>query len=194
MKVLALASYPTQAACTRYRLEQYVAPLAARGITLEIRPFLEAQMFEKLYRGQSWWRTAFGLTKRAFGRLKDVAAARRVDVILVQREAMIFGPPVIEWLIARLLKRPMVLDLDDATYVPYTSPTYGRVAKTLKFFSKTDDLIRWSQVVICGNQGVADYVESKGGRSSIVPTVVDTEQFAPVKKAENAAQAVVVGW
>ena len=41
MYVLALSSYPVEAAATRYRLVQYVAALAMRGITLEIRPFLD---------------------------------------------------------------------------------------------------------------------------------------------------------
>ena len=77
-------------------------------------------------------------------RLWDIVAASKADVILVQREAMLFGPPVIEWLTTRVCNRPLVLDLDDATYVSYTSPTYGRVGRALKWFSKTDDLIRWA--------------------------------------------------
>ncbi|MFS8087409.1 MAG: hypothetical protein ACMG6H_17390, partial [Acidobacteriota bacterium] len=78
--------------------------------------------------------------------------ARQADVILVQREAMLFGPPLIEWLSTNAAGRPMVLDLDDATYVSYTSPTYGKIGKALKWFSKTDDLIRWAKVVTCGNR------------------------------------------
>jgi hypothetical protein len=41
MNVLALASYPVEAAATRYRLEQFVAPLAERGIRLDVHPFLD---------------------------------------------------------------------------------------------------------------------------------------------------------
>ena len=62
MKVLALASYPTQAAATRYRLEQFVAPLAERGITLTIHPFLDLKLFEQLYRHESWPRNAWEKT------------------------------------------------------------------------------------------------------------------------------------
>ena len=45
MKVLALASYPTETATTRYRLAQFVAPLAERGIELTIHPFIDAKLF-----------------------------------------------------------------------------------------------------------------------------------------------------
>ncbi len=193
MKVLALASYPVEAASTRYRLLQFVEPLAERGIQLDVRPFLDSRLFTGLYRRTQMPRTAIGLLMAALGRGADVLAARRFDVLLVQREAMMFGPPIIEWLMTRLCRRPMALDLDDATYVSYTSPTYGRLGSALKWFSKTDDLIRWATVVTCGNSAIAEYVESKGRRAIIIPTVVDTESFRPAT-ANIERDVPVIGW
>ncbi|HYE64810.1 MAG TPA: glycosyltransferase family 4 protein [Pyrinomonadaceae bacterium] len=194
MKVLALASYPIEAAATRYRLAQFVAPLAERGITLTVRPFINSQMFAALYQPRRHMpRTILGLLKSATHRLGDVWRAQDADVLLVQREAMIFGPPLIEWLATRALRRPMVLDLDDATYIPYVSPTYGRLARALKWFGKTDDLIRWAKIVTCGNRSIADYVAAQGGRAVIIPTVVDTEQFRPVRQ-DSQNDIPVVGW
>jgi glycosyltransferase involved in cell wall biosynthesis len=193
MNVLALASYPVEAAATRFRLQQFVGPLAERGITLKIRPFLNSSLFQQLYRHESFARTAVGLLKSAFMRLPDVVLAQKADVILIQREAMMFGPPLIEWFTTRALKRPMVLDLDDATYVSYTSPTYGGLGKALKWFSKTDDLIRWAAIVTCGNRSIAEYVSSKGARARIIPTVVDTDIFRPMPRPPASAP-VVLGW
>src|SRR5438309_1342993 len=186
MKVLALASYPTEAAATRYRLEQFVRPLAEGDIDLTIHPFLNSKLFEKLYRREALPLTALGLISAILRRSGDVLSASQADVVLVQREAMIFGPPLLEWLITRVMKRPMVLDLDDATYVSYTSPTYGDFGKSLKWFGKTDDLIRWATIVICGNRSIAEYVSSKGVRARVIPTVVDTEVFRPACPPANA--------
>jgi len=194
MKVLALASYPVEAAATRYRLEQFVAPLRERGIELDVRPFLNSRLFASLYRREQLPRTALGLAASAFRRFVDVGRARGADVVLVQREAMMFGPPVIEWLTTRLGKRPMVLDLDDATYVSYTSPTYGRLASALKWFSKTDDLIRWARIVTCGNRHIAEYVSGKGSEARVIPTVVDTERFRPAPDREAREGPPVLGW
>jgi glycosyltransferase involved in cell wall biosynthesis len=193
MKVLGLASYPVEAAATRYRLHQFVGPLAERGINLTIHPFLNSALFEQFYQRGALPRTAVGLLKAAVLRLGDILAAGKADVVLVQREAMLFGPPLIEWMTTRALKRPMVLDLDDATYVSYTSPTYGRVGKALKWFSKTDDLIRWANIVTCGNRAIAEYVSSKGATARIIPTVVDAEIFRPALH-RPAGEAVVLGW
>jgi glycosyltransferase involved in cell wall biosynthesis len=181
-----------EAAATRYRLQQFVEPLAARGIEMTIEPFLDSDLFVRLYRNSSRVLTAASLLSATARRLGMTVTLARPDVILIQREAMIIGPPVIEWLATRLFKQPMVLDLDDATYVPYTSPTYGGLTKALKFFRKTDQLITWSRVVICGNQTIADYVSGKGARSEIIPTVVDTEKFKPAGPPDRTLP--IVGW
>jgi glycosyltransferase involved in cell wall biosynthesis len=192
MNVLALASYPVEAAATRYRLQQFTGPLAKRGITLNVRPFFDSKLFKSLYNRKALHLTTMRLLKAALLRSKDVIAARNADVVLIQREAMLFGPPLIEWLAARVFRRPMVLDLDDATYVPYTSPTYGGLGKALKWAGKTDKLIRWASIVTCGNRAIADYVTNKGTAARIIPTVVDTEVFQPGPKTQNGLP--VLGW
>jgi glycosyltransferase involved in cell wall biosynthesis len=192
MKVLALASYPIEAASTRYRVAQFVKPLAEKGITLSVYPFLDSRLHASLYKRAEWPRTTVGLMRSALRRVGQLAEARQADVLFVQREAMIFGPPLVEWLGARVCQRPMVLDLDDATYVPYTSPTYGKLGKMLKWSGKTDELIQWAKIVTCGNRVIADYVTSKGIAARIIPTVVDTEVFRPVTKAPS--DLLVLGW
>jgi glycosyltransferase involved in cell wall biosynthesis len=192
MKVLAFASYPVEAAATRYRLHQFIKPLRERGIEVTLRPFLDSKLFASLYRSSSAAHTVIGLAKASVRRLADVASARKADVIFVQREAMILGPPVIEWLSMRFGGSPMVLDLDDPTYVPYTSPTYGNLGKALKWFRKTDNLIRWASVVTCGNRAIAEYVRNKGTDAVVIPTVVDTNLFRPRDLVEDSE--VVLGW
>lgn len=193
MKVLALASYPIEAASTRYRVSQFIEPLAERGITLTVHPFIDSKLLGSLYNRAEWPRNAFGLMRATLRRLKDVWRANQADVLFVQREAMMVGPPVIEWLSVRLGRCPMVLDLDDATYVSYSSPTYGSVASALKWVSKTDDLIRWAKIVTCGNRAIAEYVAALGKQTVIIPTVVDTDRFQP--RAESLSKEIpIIGW
>ncbi len=193
MNVLGLSSYPVEAAATRYRLKQFVGPLANRGITLTVRPFLDSQVFGSLYQRHALPYTAVGLVKSGLRRLKDLWLLSHADAVLVQREAMLFGPPLIEWLAVRVFRRPMVLDLDDATYIPYTSPTFGKLGKAFKWFSKTDDLIRWASLVTCGNSAIAEYVTSKGAKARIIPTVVDTDVFHPDPHGRQD-EDLVLGW
>ncbi len=63
MRVLGLCSYPIEAAATRYRLAQFVEPLAQKGINLEVSPFLESGQFSRLYENKSLAQKAFALYK-----------------------------------------------------------------------------------------------------------------------------------
>ena len=191
MKVLAVCSYPVEAAATRFRLSQFAKPLGAHGIELEIRPFLDSEEFKELYkRGRALSKLATGLRQLA-RRIQPVIQKRNNDLLFVQREAVPVGPAVFEFLYSKLRGIPVVLDLDDATYVRYVSPTYGRLGSALKFFGKTDKLIDRSEVVICGNRFIAEYVEGRGTRAVVIPTVVDTEVFKPTDRNNEVP---VIGW
>ena len=193
MRVLGLATYPLEAAATRFRMIQFVEPLARQGIELSVYPFIDSSLYGSLYDRSQWPRTAAGLALASLRRVRELWRARKADVLFVQREAMMFGPPVVEWLAINLDRCPMVLDLDDATYVSYNSPTYGRLASRLKWFSKTNDLIRWSRLVICGNREIETYVKSKGRPTVVIPTVVDTTEFRPLAERKQA-DVPVIGW
>jgi glycosyltransferase involved in cell wall biosynthesis len=192
MKVLGLCSYPVEAACTRYRLMQFIEPLAQRNIALTVSPLFGKDEFAALYRRGRNLEKAVRLMNSGGKRLFDSVKAREFDLIFVQREAMIIGPPFFEWLYKTLGKCPLVLDLDDATYQSYVSPTYGRLGSALKFFGKTDTLIKWSEIVVCGNRFIAEYVEGKGKKTVVVPTVVDTDKFRPLEKQSEAVP--IIGW
>ncbi len=192
MKVLALCSYPLEAACTRYRIIQYVEPLAKKGIQLTVVPFLNKNDFSGLYQSGNILGKMGRMLALTGKRFLDSVKSQKYDAILIQREAMLFGPPVFEWISKTIGRCPLILDLDDATYIRYVSPTYGRLGSALKFFGKTDALIKWSETVICGNHYIAKYVGGKGGKTIVVPTVVDTDKFCPIEKSET--DAPVIGW
>ena len=192
MKVLGLCSYPLEAACTRYRLIQFTAPLAKLGINLTVAPFLDRDEFAALYKSGQTARKIAQLLGSTRKRLSEISRARHFDALLIQREAMLFGPPVFEWLYQKMGNCPLILDLDDATYLSYVSPTYGRLGSALKFFGKTDKLIDWSEAVICGNRHIAEYVEARGNKAVVVPTVVDTDKFYPAEKVES--ETPTIGW
>lgn len=191
IRVLGLCSYPVESAATRFRLAQFVEPLAEAGIELEVSPFLNGRQFSKLYTHGNVPAKLSGLISPLLKRAILIRKVREYDLIFVQREAILFGPALFEWLYRKIGRIPMVLDLDDATYVHYVSPSYGRLGSYLKFFGKTDKLIKASAVVTCGNRFIADHVRSKGVKAVVIPTVVNTDEFKPVTKLNDVP---VIGW
>ena len=199
MKVLALTLGPEESAATRFRVLQLAPALARAGIDLDVRPFLDRAAFTGLYDRARWKRTTARLVLAAARRAVDVARAQRCDAVLVQREAMLAGPPVVEALAS--LRRPLVLDLDDPTWVAYDSPTFGRLARVLKAPGKALWLIDHARAVTCGSTYVRDFVAGRGRPATLVATVADPDLFHPIPKpqAETRADAgaggrLVVGW
>lgn len=191
MRILALSSYPREAAATRFRVEQFIGPLAERGIELDLKPFLSNKQFLDLYVNSGIVNKLVGTTSSVAKRVIELGATKKHELLFIQREAMPFGPAIFEGLHRVLGRLPMVLDLDDATYVPYQSPTYGRVGSMLKFFGKTNQLIDRSRLVICGNRIIAEYVEARGTQALVLPTIVDTDTFFP---RDTGNEIPVIGW
>jgi glycosyltransferase involved in cell wall biosynthesis len=191
-RLLMLAPTPVAAAATRFRVEQFRPALRDAGIESFLSPFLDSEGWGVLY--QSGW----GLSKlkaavRSVGRrLGDMVRATRADAVFIHREAALVGPPLLEWFFAQYLDRPVVFDLDDPIWIAYESPTYGRVlSQLLKAPAKTNFTLRAARQVIAGNPYVAHYARQFNDAVDVVPTVVDTTQFRPLRKSNPVP---VLGW
>jgi glycosyltransferase involved in cell wall biosynthesis len=192
-RLLVLAPAPTSAASTRFRLEQYFPALRAAGIEPLLRPFLDEDGFSLLYRRGHRTGKAAAATRALGRRLRDVVDAAGADAVLIHREALLVGPPIIEWLIGRALRCPILFDLDDAVWVPYASPTYGAMlSRLLKAPAKTYFNLRVARHVIAGNAYIADFARQYNPRVDIVPTVVDTDLYRPAPRPRR--EVPVVGW
>ena len=107
-------------------MAQFVEPLKKHGIELEISPFLDAKQFGEFYKGSGILTKASGTLGPVLKRIGQLGTVGKYDLIFVQREAMFFGPALFEWLYKSTSGAPVVLDLDDATYIRYVSPRYGK--------------------------------------------------------------------
>lgn len=192
MKLLVLTPNPSSAASTRFRLEQFFPLLARAGVTAELHPFLDEDAFRLLYRPGAALRKVGAGIRAVVGRVVDLVRALDAGGVLIHREAALVGPPLFEALLTFGLRRPVIFDLDDAVWVPYASPTYGRLlSQLLKAPGKTHFTMSRAATVIAGNSHIADYARRFNSQVEIIPTVVDTDEFHP-RPATNGIP--VLGW
>ena len=191
LSVCALVPYPPGITPSqRYRIEQWQPILASDGIDVELWPFLEEEDLEVLYSPRRWPDKARMVLRATARRLGAVTRLERFDVVLIHRAACLAGPALVERLIAR--RKPVVFDFDDAIYLLDTTAE-NRIFGWLKFPGKTAALCRMSRHVVTGNDHLAGYARRYNGNVTVVPSSIDTERYAPIRKARETGR-VVIGW
>ena len=193
LKVLALCPYPEEAASTRFRIAQFIPLLRQHGIVCDLKPFIGKRLFTRLYDKSSISGNVTGIALSAVARVGHLISAGKYDVVFVQREVALVGPPWFERAVSKFLGKRIVLDLDDPLWVHYESPVYGRLGSRVRCLKKIDEIIELASHVICGNEFIARYARDLGSDAIVLPTIADTSQFSPKAGNTNGKQ-LVIGW
>lgn len=178
MKVLFLTDGPTSPG-SRYRCLQYFEHLKRRGIECTVQ-FAYDERYNDLV-GTRW-----SVPYRLAGRLRRTGrmlTARGYDLLYLHKTALAFtGLP--ERLRA-LGRTPLVFDYDDAIFQQDNGlPSPRRMRAFRQIVDVADHLIP-------GNHYLAQ-VAGAPSKTTVIPTVVDTDVFFPAPARER--DAVVVGW
>lgn len=84
------------------------------------------------------------------------------------------GPPIYEWILAKIFRKKIIYDFDDAIWLSNTSNANSIAAK-LKFHSKVKHICKWAYKVSCGNQYLADFSKEFNENVIVNPTTIDTD-------------------
>ncbi len=192
LRLLCLGTYPIESAAARYRVTQFFPALRTMGIEAQFSPFLDSRFFRSFYQPHYKIRKALQLMGFAARRAAQVRRACNYDVILVHREVALVGPPFGERWLAKVARKPLIFDFDDAVQIAFESPVYGRAATLLKCPQKTPEIIAMSHSVIAGNHHLEEYARTLNSRVSVIPTVVDADVMRPAHR--DNGDKIVLGW
>lgn len=195
-KVLFLVPYPLrQAPSQRFRVEQFLLVLDNAGMEWTIQPFLNSQTWNSLYHGGNYFLKAWGVMKGFLKRWKSVLSGMKgVDFVFIHREAAPLGPPVFEWMIAKVLRKKIIFDFDDAIWIPNTTAS-NKLAGWLKCFWKVKFICRWAYKVVGGNDFLCQYAKQFNQNVICIPTSVDTDHsHNRLKEHRPANDKIIIGW
>jgi glycosyltransferase involved in cell wall biosynthesis len=193
IKVLALSPIPEEGAGCRFRVSQYVPYLRAAGFDVTISSFYTPEFFKLVYQPGQHARKAASFLRLAAKRFAEAFTLGDYDLVLLYREAIPLGPPIIEWLISRR-GIPIVYDFDDAIFLPNVSEA-NRAISFLKNPGRVAQVVRRSTRVVVGNDFLAGYARRFNDAVTVIPTAVDTNRFTPrPPQPSDPARRLVVGW
>lgn len=169
LRVVALTGH-RRTPSARFRVGQFVAPLATEGIALDWRP---APVSE--YPPSSQWQRPLWLPTTLVARLPDILRTRSADLTLLNRELVSTLATWEGW-----TARPRIFDVDDAIWLRRGGGYAARLARQM-------------DLIVCGNETLADWFAQHGPPVEILPTAVDTARFVP-RSADAREQPLAFGW
>ena len=188
-----IAPYPKgEAPSQRFRFEQYLIFLEDQGYTIEFHAFLSDKTWKALYKEGSFFAKAFGMMGSFWRRFILMFKLRSADVIFIHREASMIGPPIFEWIIAKVLRKKYIYDFDDAIWLPNYSDSNARFQR-LKAYGKVKRIMKWAHVVSAGNEHLAEFAKQYNKNATIIPTTIDL-QNAHNLSTNHSSQPAVIGW
>lgn len=192
-RILFIAPYPhAQAPSQRFRFEQYLSFLEESGFELEVHPFLSEKDWAPLYKEGSFIRKGFSMLRSFLRRFALLFKIKKFDHVFIHREASMIGPPVFEWIIAKVLKKKYIYDFDDAIWLPNYSQSNAKFHK-LKAYGKVKSIIRWADQVCVGNNFLRDYALEFNSNVQVIPTTVDTLNVHN-KVSNHNPEELIIGW
>ena len=192
MRVLVLTPYlygTTPGPRSSFELWERV--LSEAGITLEYAAFETQRLHDVLYGRGQLPRKALEMARAYAAFLPKLNGLADYDAVLVNREAALVGPALIERYVVRRGK-PLIYWIDDPLYIPYRSQSNGLLSY-VKFFGKVKTICRISTLVMTNAPSHTAFARRYNSNVREIPSLVDADLYTGwAPRATNGS--VCVGW
>ncbi len=193
-KVLILAPYPLgEAPSQRFRFEHYLPHFHTQGYQYRFQSFWTKKAWDILYAKGKFPLKVLYLSLGFFRRFYTLLNCHRFEFVFIHREVAPLGPPVFEFIIAKIFRRKIIYDFDDAIWLPNTSEA-NKISSFLKFHYKVAYICQISWRVSVGNDYLKEYALKFNSNVILNPTVVDTEKRHNRIKTHDNNHPLTIGW
>ena len=174
----------------RFRHEHYLSKLRENNFHFKISSFYSFKSWKTLYTYGHKFEKILFVFYGLFRRLKDLFGLINYNFVYIHREAAPVGPPFFEWMIAKILRKKIIYDFDDAIWIPVTSE-YNTAAAKFKWPGKVSKICKWSYKISVGNQFLLEFALKYNSRLYIIPTVLNTQSL---KQQDQQTLKPAIGW
>ncbi len=162
----------------RYRIYQFLPYLECAGFSCTVRPFASRGLFRAIQAERLAPKLL--LTPLCYvRRMLCLAAISHYDGVIVHRGIFPFLWPALEKMVIRRHAK-VIFDFDDAIHIGHrdTQATKYPWIYRLKYGPSVNQILRECAHVIAGNWTLAEHALQFNSEVSIIPTVVDLDQYA----------------
>lgn len=196
MKILFLIPYPLkESPSQRFRFEQYFQSLTNQGHTFRTQSFLSSHTWQLFFITGNTLQKALALFNGFLKRIYALTIAPSFNLIYIHREVAPLGPPIFEWILAKVFHKKIIYDFDDAIWLAdrLDEPS---LFKLLKWRQKVKAICSWSYKVSCGNEYLRSFALQYNPNVIYNPTTIDCEKKHNIDLYETKENydRVTIGW
>ena len=195
-KILFLTPYPLgESPSQRFRFEQYFPLLKEHGIEIVVQSFLNSHNWQLFYKPGNLLLKIMALLGGFTKRWIILPQALSFDFVFIHREATPVGPPLMEWILAKIFRKRIIYDFDDAIWLT-DRVNESLLLRIAKWRSKVSSICRWSYHVSCGNEYLLNYASAFSASGRYIPTTIDTEHWhnPDLFPKSEKKDLLVIGW
>jgi glycosyltransferase involved in cell wall biosynthesis len=188
-----IAPYPRgEAPSQRFRFEQYLVNFESADYQVHFHSFLNEKTWKTIYKDGSTSKKLWGFMGSFLRRWRLLFELRKADVVFIHREAAQLGPPLFEWIIAKVLRKNYIYDFDDAIWLPNYSESNARFHR-LKAYWKVNYCMKWAGIITAGNEYLANYARKFNQNVTVIPTTIDTNNYHN-QTIDYEDERLTIGW
>jgi glycosyltransferase involved in cell wall biosynthesis len=194
-KILFICPYPADLVPSqRFRFEQYLGQVNQKCALSVTKPFFTETAYLTFYQSGNLLSKIHAIVHSYVRRYLLLLQASRYDFIFIHREMTPAGPPIAEWILAKLLRKKIIFDFDDAIWL--TDKTDESAFKRiLRWRSKVHSICKWSYKISCGNSYLAAYAKQFNPNVFIIPTTIDTVNLHTRPASDKSSgENITIGW
>lgn len=195
-RILFLVPYPLhESPSQRFRFEEYFALLNTHGYRHTVQSFLNSRNWQVFFKSGKTLTKVLVLVTGFAKRMIVLFKSPMYDFVFIHREASPVGPPVFEWMLAKIFRRKIVYDFDDAIWLT-DRPTESWILKVAKWRGKVASICKWAHKVSCGNDYLCNYAAQFNKNIVSNPTTIDTENLhnPSLYKIPHHPNKIKIGW
>jgi len=178
----------------RFRIEQYIN-LLEEHYNVRVFSFWSIKAWNILYKKGSFIQKLYYLLIAFAKRKIALLKATKADYIYIHREAAPIGWPVFEWILAKLMRKKIIYDFDDAIWLPNQSSANRSLVKYAKVHNKVARICKWSYKVSVCNSFLANYAKQYQKNVLLIPTTIDTEGLHNPNNYDTKKGTIpIIGW
>lgn len=189
--LIILCPYPhNRIGSQRFRFEQYF-PVISEYYTIKQLPFWTKNSINILYSKGNFLKKVLAVMVNLIKRFFQLITIAKGDIVFIHRESMPVGGSLYEFIISKILKKPIIYDFDDAIWNLDVSNENQKLS-WLKSTKKIPKIITYSTHIIAGNNYLNQFAQQYNHNTTIIPTTIDTNYH--IKKQKQKKDPICIGW